>query len=126
MLVRPLPHIGASTDEEVKRLAERSNAAVRECQARGEHVHIKWVASYIADDVVICVYKAYNAAHPPPAARGCAEKRGHSPVRDSRHSNSGEFELLFCRLLCTRKVPFVVSSVNWHQMRRHHPCGRPS
>ena len=58
MLVRPLPHIGASTDEEVKRLAERSNAAVRECQARGEHVHIKWVASYIADDVVICVYKA--------------------------------------------------------------------
>ena len=56
VLVRPLPRIGASTDDEVKQLAERSNAAIRECHEHGEH--IKWVASYIADDVVVCVYKA--------------------------------------------------------------------
>jgi hypothetical protein len=44
----------------VKQLAERSNAAVRECHDRGEH--IKWVTSYIADDVVVCVYKASGEA----------------------------------------------------------------
>ena len=43
VLVRPLPRIGASTDDEVKQLAERSNAAIRECHEHGEH--IKWVAS---------------------------------------------------------------------------------
>ena len=58
VLVRPLPRIGASTEEEVKQLAERSNAAVRECQARDAPGHIKWIASYIADDVMVCVYKA--------------------------------------------------------------------
>ena len=68
VLVRPLPGIGASTEDEVKKLAERSNAAVRECQQHGEH--IKWISSYIADDVVVCVYKA--SGEDVLRVRGCA------------------------------------------------------
>ena len=59
VLVRPLPRVGASSAEEVKALSARSNDAVRACHAEhGEAHHIKWLQSYVADDVMVCVYKA--------------------------------------------------------------------
>jgi len=75
VLVRPLPRVGASTEDEVKALAERSNAAIRECHEHGEH--IKWLASHIADDVVVCVYNTRRLAR---RCFGCAPPRHARPV----------------------------------------------
>lgn len=59
VLVRPMAGMGACSAEEVKQLAEKSNAAIRACHTEhGEQHHIKWVTSYLTDDVVVCVYKA--------------------------------------------------------------------
>ena len=75
VLVRPMPRVGAASAEEVKALAQKSNNAIAACHAKhGEEHHIKWVTSYVTDDVLVCVYKASDEHVLRVRARCCAAR----------------------------------------------------
>jgi hypothetical protein len=58
VLVRPMPRVGATSREEIKALAQKSNDAIRMCHEEHADHHIKWVQTFLTDDASYCVYKA--------------------------------------------------------------------
>ena len=53
VIERPLPGIGASGDDDMRGISEKSNAVLAEMGG-----DVQWLHSYVTDDKIYCVYLA--------------------------------------------------------------------
>lgn len=56
VIERSIPEIGSAEREELKSVAEQSNAVLGAMQSEGKH--IQWELSYVTGDKTFCVYVA--------------------------------------------------------------------